>query len=59
MASMPFLAGAILWLASVDSKAAYAKEQLAGVKEMLVDVRERLIRIEQQVKDRNSLGGEK
>lgn len=51
--AIPFFITAILWLASVDSKASQAtanaseaKGQLSGLQEKLVDIRERLIRIE-------------
>lgn len=47
--ALPFVVGAIFWLASVDSKATEAKEKLTGVESRLIDIRERLIRIEDKV----------
>jgi hypothetical protein len=50
--AVPFLVGAVLWLASVDSKASDAKEQINGIKEMLIDTHDRIIRIEEKVNHR-------
>jgi hypothetical protein len=50
--SMPFIIGGIFWLASVDTKASEAREQLSSVDKKLIDIRERLIRIEDTLLNR-------
>jgi hypothetical protein len=52
-ACLPFLIGAILWLASVASDAKEAKTQATGLMALVLDIRERVIRIEER---QNSTG---
>ena len=50
LGSLPILVGGIIWLTTIDSKAAAAQEQIKGVVGLLMDVRERVIRIEERQK---------
>lgn len=50
LAALPVLAGGMVWLTTIDSKASEAKDELKGMREMLIDVRERVIRIEEHQK---------
>ena len=47
--ALPFMVGGILWMASVDSKASSAKDDISGIKEILKDVHDRVIRIEDKI----------
>lgn len=49
IAAVPFIVGAILWAASVDSKASAAQEELRGLRQIVMDVRDHVIRIEEHV----------
>lgn len=50
LVSLPVLVGGILWLATIDSKASGAQEELKGLKTMVSEILVRVIRIEEQIK---------
>jgi hypothetical protein len=45
LASLPFIIGAIFWLASVDAKATKAAEST----EVILEIRDRIIKVEKDV----------
>lgn len=57
LCAMPFLAGGIIWLSTIDTTAASALEETKKNTEridtqmdLLVDIRERLVRIEERLR---------
>lgn len=48
-ASLPFLVGAILWMATVSSDAKEAKNQVQELRSLLEDTHTRVIRMEERV----------
>lgn len=50
LASIPFIVGAIIWLASIDAKANAAQDELRELRPLIQDIRERTIRIEEKLK---------
>lgn len=57
MGAIPLVFGGVLWLASVESKATAAREEIKSarddlekIKGMVIDVRESVIRIEEDLK---------
>ncbi len=51
-ASLPFLVGGVLWLASVSSDAKEAKAKVSELTKMVYDIRESIVRIETLLKNR-------
>jgi hypothetical protein len=51
--ALPFIIGAILWLASIDAKASQASEETKSLKTLILDVRERVIRIESALEQKH------
>ena len=45
--SLPFIMGAILWLANIDQKATAASLEAKTTRELVLDIRDRTIRIEE------------
>lgn len=48
---VPLIVGGVIWLATIDSKASAAQEEMKGLKGLMIDVRERVIRLETTIKD--------